>query len=959
MSGMGKPGDEQTWVYDADTDRWYAGAASGGTGGSVSVLTGSGGRVNYHDTTYNPVGLWQLSGSLVDIGSKVTHLTIGAGTQRHANMGPGLRGFQFDGSTFLVNTASLPASMCLTGSATVEMLAIIEPGSTSQTLFLIAGLTGDSTGQENYLFQLTVGAAGELSYFAEQDVGTNISFATTGSCVPFNELCHIAMTRDGSNVVRFYVNGSLLEASTALAQANTGSSGPSTARVLIGTETAGSFSTIGTTPANKTSIASIKLVDRELNAAEIAAEYQRTIGGLYVQNAFVSQSIINNNYFLSGVVQSGFTNANYFFVTASNEWLVQGGSVFVGMPGMTGSITTNGGPVLISVNANYVAQSGSPTALFSLAKNGVNLGHPLWGMQAAGPKVNSYNENVSLWYMDFPPAGTHTYSFIGCNPTGSGYIGNYGVHPGAIMAFELPRTANVVTASSMLQHTVAGTDIVGLSASILPTRGPVLALCSLNYNNTSAGNWAWSNIHRDGTGLGSTFGIALSVGTNALQYQNMSEMVVDTGVSFNSSHTYTVRTTNGAGTGVTSRNNMFATLILIELSDVNWKYSTSATQTNLGASYTDFIGITPTPSLQTRGRPIMLLAAMQSNTTTTTGRAAFSFLRNGSSIITASKGMQLTDGENTSDWNRVPTMMWFDEQPAGFYTYQVAGYNVSGSNNMQQGPTLSTFLIYELDPIGGQVFGGWLDTGGKLSTTASISISDGTERLTDPSQKGQDVYFYVSGTYGLTGSVAKKAVFGGDVLVSGSISTALAPITAPLSSASWQVVNLGNATITDEQGTIFISKPSQAGPQVTALVRGVPATPWKATIALDFSPTFGGVAGLAGMYLRQSSDGKMIGQGFHWDSGGVWRWYLHKLNSATSANSDYLAQNYNMFAPRIWLQIEDNGTTRFHRISWDGKYFDTVFSVSRTDFMTADQVGFGVDTQGARAAVRLVSFRME
>lgn len=68
MSGMGKPGDEQTWVYDADTDTWYAGAASGGMG-SGTVITGSG-RINYHDTTYDPVGLWQLSGSLVDAGSQ-------------------------------------------------------------------------------------------------------------------------------------------------------------------------------------------------------------------------------------------------------------------------------------------------------------------------------------------------------------------------------------------------------------------------------------------------------------------------------------------------------------------------------------------------------------------------------------------------------------------------------------------------------------------------------------------------------------------------------------------------------------------------------------------------------------------------------------------------------------------------------------------------------------------------
>lgn len=39
MTGMGKPGNQQTWVYDAPNDRWIAGSTGGGSGSSLPVIT--------------------------------------------------------------------------------------------------------------------------------------------------------------------------------------------------------------------------------------------------------------------------------------------------------------------------------------------------------------------------------------------------------------------------------------------------------------------------------------------------------------------------------------------------------------------------------------------------------------------------------------------------------------------------------------------------------------------------------------------------------------------------------------------------------------------------------------------------------------------------------------------------------------------------------------------------------
>jgi hypothetical protein len=37
MTGMGKPGDEQTWIYDQGLDRWYGGTAGGGASSTSSL----------------------------------------------------------------------------------------------------------------------------------------------------------------------------------------------------------------------------------------------------------------------------------------------------------------------------------------------------------------------------------------------------------------------------------------------------------------------------------------------------------------------------------------------------------------------------------------------------------------------------------------------------------------------------------------------------------------------------------------------------------------------------------------------------------------------------------------------------------------------------------------------------------------------------------------------------------
>jgi len=49
-----------------------------------------------------------------------------------------------------------------------------------------------------------------------------------------------------------------------------------------------------------------------------------------------------------------------------------------------------------------------------------------------------------------------------------------------------------------------------------------------------------------------------------------------------------------------------------------------------------------------------------------------------------------------------------------------------------------------------------------------------------------------------------------------------------------------------------------------------------------------------------------------------------------------------MAFPCLWFRITDDGTNRICHVSGDGQHFITIHSVGRTDFLTADEVFFGV-----------------
>jgi hypothetical protein len=75
-------------------------------------------------------------------------------------------------------------------------------------------------------------------------------------------------------------------------------------------------------------------------------------------------------------------------------------------------------------------------------------------------------------------------------------------------------------------------------------------------------------------------------------------------------------------------------------------------------------------------------------------------------------------------------------------------------------------------------FAGWMDFSGSLLSTGSVAFGSPTQFLDSGSLAGSDVFFYVSGSVGVSsGSNRKIALFAGDVRISGSLTVGTGSIT--------------------------------------------------------------------------------------------------------------------------------------------------------------------------------------
>jgi hypothetical protein len=169
--------------------------------------------------------------------------------------------------------------------------------------------------------------------------------------------------------------------------------------------------------------------------------------------------------------------------------------------------------------------------------------------------------------------------------------------------------------------------------------------------------------------------------------------------------------------------------------------------------------------------------------------------------------------------------------------------------------------------------------------------------------------------------------------------------------ADFAWINQGGATAVNTYGGVYMSAPIDPGDKWRILKKAAPSTPYTITVAmlLEIS-TYNNPNG-GGPLFRQSSDGKLVAARHIYESS--WRMDTCRFDSPTAFSGTYGNVEIGFHQQVIWIRITDDGVNRTSSWSTDGLSFVQYLTVGRTDFLTADEVGFGVNVVGSQHAVAL------
>jgi len=158
--------------------------------------------------------------------------------------------------------------------------------------------------------------------------------------------------------------------------------------------------------------------------------------------------------------------------------------------------------------------------------------------------------------------------------------------------------------------------------------------------------------------------------------------------------------------------------------------------------------------------------------------------------------------------------------------------------------------------------------------------------------------------------------------------------------ADFAWINQGTATGVDDADGIYLHAPATgAVHDIHILKKSAPSTPY--TITAFFAPNVLGVNyHSVGLCWRQSSDGKLVTLNYYFNTNPSIA--VYKFTDESTYSAAYLTLS-------VWkeqlafFRIEDDGTDRTCYVSMDGVNFIEIHTIGRTDFLTADEVGFFVN----------------
>jgi hypothetical protein len=167
------------------------------------------------------------------------------------------------------------------------------------------------------------------------------------------------------------------------------------------------------------------------------------------------------------------------------------------------------------------------------------------------------------------------------------------------------------------------------------------------------------------------------------------------------------------------------------------------------------------------------------------------------------------------------------------------------------------------------------------------------------------------------------------------------PMTPPVD-GDFAWVNQGAASVSTTKGGIFVQGTADGSASLRCRVKTAPATPY--TITACFLPLVPAIDFAAvGLLFRQSSDGKIAT--FQLTHNVNWALDANKFTNETTFSAQYVSRSQKTMHSPLFIRISDNGTNRICSYSTDGQNFVAVHTVGRTDFLTANQVGFFLNSQ--------------
>jgi hypothetical protein len=167
------------------------------------------------------------------------------------------------------------------------------------------------------------------------------------------------------------------------------------------------------------------------------------------------------------------------------------------------------------------------------------------------------------------------------------------------------------------------------------------------------------------------------------------------------------------------------------------------------------------------------------------------------------------------------------------------------------------------------------------------------------------------------------------------------PFTVPPASG-WTWVNQGGATITQTNGTLFMTAPATGTDNLRLYLLSLPSTPFTRSIPLfaifhrNSSPSAGGLA------FYESGTGKVVT--LELVSSGSYTPYGFEVdtwNSPTSYNSTLASASIVTIGGPQWLRVSDDGANLAAYLSSDGINWRSVWSAAITSVFTTapDHVG--------------------